>query len=80
MWVFRSLVIELIGFWWRVVVLLFHSALGFMHLELFWLRVLIPCAPVIGVLSFFSWSSSSVPQTGLWCSCYVGDCLFYPLS
>jgi hypothetical protein len=35
------------------MVLLFHSALRFMHLELFLVRVLIPCAPVVEVLSFF---------------------------
>jgi hypothetical protein len=27
--------------------------LRFMHLELFWVRILIPCALVVGVLSFF---------------------------
>jgi hypothetical protein len=36
-----------------------------MHLELFWVRILIPCAPIVGVLSFFfSWRSSSFPQSG----------------
>jgi hypothetical protein len=36
-----------------VVVLLFHSALRFAHLVLFLFKVLIPCAPVVGVLTFF---------------------------
>jgi hypothetical protein len=33
-----------------------------MHLELFLVRVLIPCAPLVGVLICFSCSSSSLPQ------------------
>jgi hypothetical protein len=33
--------------------LLFHFALRFTHLELFWASVLIPCAPLVGVLGFF---------------------------
>jgi hypothetical protein len=37
-----------------MVVLLFHSALRFLHLKLFLVRVLIPCAPVVGVLTFIS--------------------------
>jgi hypothetical protein len=36
-----------------VVVLLFHSVLRFIHLELFLVRVLSPCAAAVGVLSFF---------------------------
>jgi hypothetical protein len=36
-----------------------------MHLELVWVRVLISCGPVVGVLRFFfSWNSSSFPQRG----------------
>jgi hypothetical protein len=47
--VFGSLVVELVfdGD------LLFHSVLRFTHLELVLVRVLIPCVPVVGVLSFF---------------------------
>jgi hypothetical protein len=42
-----------------------------MHLELFWARVLISCAPVVVVLRFFFWSSSSFPQRG-----YTGNVTF----
>jgi hypothetical protein len=42
---------QVIGF--LVVELAFHSALRFMLLELFLVKVLIPCAPVVGVLCFF---------------------------
>jgi hypothetical protein len=38
--------------------------LRFTHLELFWVRILISCAPVVGVLNFFSWSSSSFLRKG----------------
>jgi hypothetical protein len=50
--VFVSLVVEL-AFDVRAVFLLFHSVLRFMHLKLFLVMVLISCAPVVGVLSFF---------------------------
>jgi hypothetical protein len=36
-----------------VVVLLFHFALRFMHLELCLVGVLIPHAPVVRILGFF---------------------------
>jgi hypothetical protein len=48
-----------------VVVLLFHSVLRFIHLELFLVRILILCVPVVGVLSFFSGTSSSILQRGV---------------
>jgi hypothetical protein len=38
----------------RAAVLLFYSVLRFVHLELFLVRVFIPCAPIVGVLRFFS--------------------------
>jgi hypothetical protein len=48
------------------VVLLFHSAQRFMHLELFWVKLLIPCAPGVGFCGFFlSWCSHSIPQRGV---------------
>jgi hypothetical protein len=41
-----------VDFWGTAVVLLFHPSLRFMNLELFLVMLLIPCALVIGVLSF----------------------------
>jgi hypothetical protein len=35
-----------------VVVLLFHSSLSFKYLNLFSIRVLIPCDPVVGFYAF----------------------------
>jgi hypothetical protein len=61
----------------RMIVLLLHSALRIMHLELFLVMVLISCAPVVGVLiSFPSWSSRSLPQRGVCWICYPlqGSC------
>jgi hypothetical protein len=55
--------------------------------ELFWVRVLILCATVFGVLDFLTWSPSSFPQRGVcWklCplkgSCCGADYLFSLLS
>jgi hypothetical protein len=39
---------------------LFHSALRFMHLELFFVIVLIACDPVVGVLNFFPPGATAV--------------------
>jgi hypothetical protein len=51
-------------------------SLRFTHLELFLVKVLIPCVFVIGVVSFFSWSSSSVLQRRVCWICYplLGSC------
>jgi hypothetical protein len=61
--------------------------LRFPHLELFLVRVFIPLAPEVGVLSFFSWSSSSFPQREVYWKynplqsfCCDADYLFSPLS
>jgi hypothetical protein len=50
--------------------------LRFTHLELFLVRVLIPCASIVGVLSFFLQELNQYPQRGVCWKCYPfqGSC------
>jgi hypothetical protein len=85
--VFGSLLMELA--FDEAVVLLFHSALRFMHLQLLLVMILTSPFPVDSVLSlfFYFWSSSSVSQRGACWICYSlqgfcsdASCLLSPLS